>query len=550
MPKLKLNPWTFGKGERARLHWLCSPRREANGNWTVRAAFMPEDGSQFKILEYPWGTLPALIIGFDYVDGVPEKQAPDAIGRRIWIPDVKSGEINQAFDIDRQVFDFRNAKELGIEKVWRFYARGELFFVPCLEIIRAFLTPSKTLANLLLRPDGLESLIDDEKIEGDKITLKLSKEMPRNLVSNQNVAHLVWLLHNANAKRCWHSVFHNVFAEAIGAAPYNLADAMSNWLTITVEPPDIGSCALSVNAIRRQETHVITRINSFSLTDFPFRTVCYTHPSIKDVKTIAPRKDKPRFVRRDGGENFELDLDRSAAKPDSHQPLAEVFATTIEFRSSPRFVRIAQGEIAVPKKNSDSVSGIGGGGKVKVKETDETVSTDEPVRGGTVQPIEFGGLEMTKDSDVSGLKDFFQAVAEVQRQCQDFILDSTIVDVPGDKTFCLADNRKRTCAIVEVSRFDCSPCYIFEFSRPDDWSISTLFARFETDGSNPNEIKHNALEVILNAVNANGHWKRDKFPQDFLLNLELLKHTKNSANWSQRIMEKLHTLGFKMVKQN
>lgn len=108
MPKVKLRPWKFPKGKRVRLHWLCSPYRKANGDWTIRAAFLPEGETTFEILEYPWGTLPALVVVFDYIDGSPEKQAPEIIGQRIFIPDLKSGKINQAFDIDRKVFDFLN----------------------------------------------------------------------------------------------------------------------------------------------------------------------------------------------------------------------------------------------------------------------------------------------------------------------------------------------------------------------------------------------------------------------------------------------------------
>lgn len=543
MPKVKLKPWTFPRGTRARLHWLCSPYRKANGDWTIKAAFLPEGETRFEILEFPWGTLPALVVGFDYIDGLPERQASEITAQRIFIPELKHGEINQAFDIDRGIYDFYNTKELGRENVWRFQANDNLYYISCLELLRAFLTPSKTLANLILRPNGLESLVDDEEIKEDTIDIKLSGDIPRRLVTNQNVAHLVWLLHNENARRCWDSVYHNIFAQAIENSPYDAVGAMSKDLQITVEPPDIEFCTLSVNTFSQAKTHVVTRINGFSSTDFPFKKVIYTHPSIKERKTFTPKTGKRRFVPQDSNEDFELDGERRSAKRDSHQPLVEIPTTFIEFRTSPRFVRVSQGEAPIPKYNPD-LTPTDTDSKVKIKQTDTTVSTDEPIVGGKIQPIEFAGLEMAQNIDERGLKEFLQTVHYLKEDYPHLTIEYTIIDVLGDKPFCLADSVKRVCAIIEVSHPDLLPCYIFEFSRPDDWSISTLFVRFMPQDFDSIQIGQKASAIVSNAVAGNGHWILEKFDRGGSMKPILLKHTRTNTNWSQRIMRKLEIFGF------
>lgn len=549
MPKVKLKPWAFPKGRRARLYWLCSPYRNTNGDWTIRAAFQPEGETGFEILEYPWGVLPALAVGFDYVNGLPEKQAPEVTTNRIFVPNLKRGAIKQAFDIDRKIFSFWNKKELGLEKVWRFYANGDLYYVPCLELLRAFLTPSKTLANLILRPRGLESLIDQEITLENTIDMELSEEMPRSLVNHQNVAHLVWLMHNEKARRCWDSVYHNIFAQAIETAPYDAINVMSKGLSITVEPPNIGSCSLSVNTFSQAGTHVITRINSFTLTDFPFRKVLYTHPSIREIKKFTPQNGKRRLVPQGSDEDFELDGDRRPAKRTSHQPSAEIPTTFIDFRSSPRFVRIPQSETLIPRGKPEQTP-TNGGGKVKIKPTDKTVGADEPIFGGAIQPVEFAGLEMSRSKDENGLSEFLQAIQYLKADYPHLFIEYAVVDVSGDKPFCLANGVRRTCAIVEVSHPDLLPCYIFEFARPDKWSISTLFVRIKPQNSDFAGIADKAHLILANAISGNGHWVTEKLVEDSSLKLLLLKHTQTNLNWSSRIMEKLKTFGFTASELN
>ena len=544
MPKIKLNPWTFPKGKRARLYWLCSPYRKANGDWTIRAAFQPESQSRFEILEFPWGTLPALVVGFDYVDGLIERQVPEIVTQRIFIPNLKRGKIYQAFDIDRKVLSFWNRKELGLEKVWRFYANDNLYYLPCIELLRAFLTPSKTLANMILRPYGLESLVDSEIMLENTLDMELSDEFPGSLVNHRNVSHLVWLLHNPKVRRCWNSVYQNIFAQAVEITPYNAVDAMSKGLQITVEPPDISSCTLSVNTFSHEKTHVITRINGFTLTDFPFKNVFYTHSSVKERKTFTPTSGKRRLVPQDNGENFELDGERQQAQREPYQPLAEIPQTVIDFGSSLRLVRVPQGEALIPKGYPD-ITPTETGDKVKIKPTDNTVSTDEPVFGGAIQPVEFAGLEMSQNIDESGLKEFLQTIQYLKENYPDLIVEFKIIDVPGDKSFCLANGARRNCAIVEVSSPNLPPCYIFEFSRPDNWSISTLFVRIKPKDEGFVHIKLKVSQILSNAVEGNGHWIMEKLSVDNSLRSALIKHTRNLGNWSERIINKLTEFGFK-----
>ncbi len=543
MPKLKLRPWKFPKGQKVILYWLCSPFRQADGSWVIQAAFLPPNSADFEVYEYPWGTLPALNVGWYYVDGLPAGPTPDILNQNIFVHKLNEGKIQNAFAISNELYDFWRRQEFGTEKVWQFRVNGGLYFLPCLEMLRAFLLPSKMLTNLVLRPNGLESLIEGEKREGNTLEINLSAEIPRTIVTHQNVAHLVWLLYNEKIRNYWHSVYRNLFAQAIEESAFNPVQAMSKGLPIAVEPPALEFCSVSIDVVAHNCSHLITRIKGFSLTDFPFKRVIYSHPSIKERKSFES-KDKKRRIVPENNEDFQLDAHGRQAKQNSHQPLVEVTTTYFNFRTEPRMIRFPQGESLIPIKSTEEVSGTQPGNIIKG--SDQIVSTDEPIRGGQIQPIEFAGLEVSLNLEKTGFDSFFDAIVLLKTQQPHLIFEFTIIDVAGDKAFCTINGARRRCTVVEVSQAEIPPCYIFEIARPDSWSISTLFVRFRPKENEIIELKQKIPQVLSNAVDENGHWGMERFNHDSSVTVALLKHTPNKdpINWSRRIMEKLMAFGF------
>jgi hypothetical protein len=85
MARVKLRPWRFGRSEKVRLCWLCSPYKTADGSWFVKAAFLRKGSYEPEILEFPWGTLPLLRMGRFYIDGYLIDNDPQFIPRSISI---------------------------------------------------------------------------------------------------------------------------------------------------------------------------------------------------------------------------------------------------------------------------------------------------------------------------------------------------------------------------------------------------------------------------------------------------------------------------------
>jgi hypothetical protein len=542
MSGVKLRPWKFPVGKKIRLYWICSPYRQSNGNWTVRAVFQAIGSSDLEIIDFPWGTLPALTTGWYYVDGLPVEPIPGLLFENLFVPKLNDGKTIDAFDINGKFHHFRQSGEIAKERVWKFINYGATYFLPCLELLRAFLLPSKTLTNLILRPNGLESVIDDEKVREGTLEIYLNKEVPQRIVTHQNVAHLVWLLYNPTVKVCWDSVYRNIFTESLERSASSPTQAMSAGLPITFEPPDIGSCRLSVDAVSGTNERFITRINGFSLENFPFETVIYSHPSIKEKKTFKSRTKQPRLIKEDFEDDFSLDEERRAPRHDSNQPIVNASKVYFDFNLAPRLIKLPQGQALIPVTGNSSDSEGG-----KSNKAGRDVSTDEPIYGGQIQPVEFSALQVSLHLNEGEFDEFFEAVAILKTKNPHLEVEFTIIDILGIGDFCFIKRKRRKCLVVKISQNGVTPCFVFEVARPDKWLISTLFIRFEEAEPPTDNVEHNVAKVLFNMVSESGHWCLEKFAT-YALHPILLRHfsVRNSHRWAERIVEKLNEFDFNL----
>jgi hypothetical protein len=78
--------------------------------------------------------------------------------------------------------------------------------------------------------------VDDEKIKDDVLEISLSADVPRNLVNDEVVAHLVWLRHAETAHRGWESVYNSLFAKAIAASSQQPSSVLVPRLPVELRP--------------------------------------------------------------------------------------------------------------------------------------------------------------------------------------------------------------------------------------------------------------------------------------------------------------------------
>ncbi len=549
MSRVRLKPWRFGRDEKARLCWLCSPYKTADGSWFIKAAFLRKGSSDPEILEYPWGTLPLLRMGRFYIDGYLIDNDPRFIPRSIPINNFRNGTLCKASDIPRDLYDFFNGREFDGERVWKFWSNRIFYYVPCIELLRAFLTPSKTLANLILKPNGLDFPIVEEQVYENLLYLSLTSDLPRSLVNIASVAHLAWLRHSPAARACWESVYNGVFAKAIAASPYQPASMLTTGIPIELKPPIEKSCELHFNGVTFKQSCLILEIlGAKQLDPLPFKKIVYTHPSVKRHKVIEGAKRTRRTGVKDPKEDYELDPHHRPARINVNQSAADTIATSFEFVRLPKFERFATKEAVIHDGSTkDGSSSPSTGTKARLVKRGMTVSTDESYYGGEIQPVDFLGIDLGA-ANVAGLNDFIEAVQHIVSSYVEPCLRYTVVEIPGNKSFCrVANGSKRSCAMVEVTQTNVLPCYILEVARPDGWSVSTLFIRLLPEFYPEQSIGIFTKGFLKELVNREGHWNIEKLEGDQTLRIGRLKHVPEQSirHWSRRIIDKLDAFGFK-----
>lgn len=569
--KLKLRPWTFTSAKKMRLYWLCSPFKDEKKRWTVKAVFTPistklpsieaiEESRlpfndhiepKYYILNFPWGMLPNLRVGRIYIDGVVEEISPTVSTGYLSISDFQKGYVCRAFDIPTKLYSFFSDYQLGKEKIWRFQNDGKTYFLPCLEIIRAFFATSKTLTNQLLKPHGLDSLITDEKFEKNTLSVTLSHEIPQAIIKPAQVTHLLWVYYDELARNCWESVYNKLFMKAIKMNPIDSVTMLSNGLPLEVLPPLLGKCWMKFTGTTRENYCLIHEIlEIYGFPELPYEKINYIHPSFKkDATENKGTKQKSGVPVKNKG-SFKQDSTRRKVKTNKNQPVAKVPETVFGFSKLPNLKRqnLSSNVIASEQKLENNVQTQRTGTSSFIsKEKKESVGTDESYVGGSVSPVEFLGLKLILSEDKNGLTNFFETIDHVAELNPKLSITRKIYNLPSDFSFCSYKDTKRNVAIIYVVQEDIQPVYIIEVARPDRWAVSTILIQFSPKINNRDKINQILLDMINEMITNNGHWQMDKIRQSSDLTFIRVRHFKDDSPKTRaiEILQKLWILGLR-----
>jgi TnsE C-terminal domain len=568
MAKLKLRPWKFKKDEKVRLHWICSPYKNENGNWTVRAVFVADAAVSLKIfgdeveivseidkykvdyhiLEFPWGLLPNLRVGRTYVNGIVENVSPIISTKKISVPNLRNGEICEAFDLPIRFYNFFKNRLLGKEKLWRFQVGEITYFLPCLEIIRAFLASSKTLTNQILKPNGFNSLITEEYRDFDTLSVKLSPEIPRSILNQETIMHLLWIYCDKLALNAWKSVYIELYAKAIGNYT-NPTRMFAKGLPLEVKPPISEECQLYFTCTTWEKScliHEILTIGGFP--PLPFSNIKYSHPSYKSHDKSDKNKAKRKVYSAEINNGLAQDSGRRAVKTQTKQPLAEMSATRLSFAKLPKLKRNSIDRGVIADGTETLFKGDVPLGKPVLKDGNETVGTDESYIGGEITPVEFIGLRMVKSEDYTGLEDFKNAINFLQVLNPRLSVNFNTYNVPGNSSFCTRDDgEKRNFALVRVIQDNVQPAYLLELARPDEWDVSTLILQFHPKIKKQEKMMDVIESTVKDMVKNNGHWQIETLEQSVDFRFARIKHFQESSAKlrAERLNTKLWDIGFR-----
>ncbi len=533
---LKIQPWPFKRDEEVQLYWLCSPFLDAQKGWLLQVVFKKTDNSICEVT-VPWGTIPYLVLGQKYMNGIPIMSGKVGRVYQLTTPDRSSFKLGMAYDIPPALYYFYKNQKYGYQRICKFSIGDINYYIPCLELVRNFLTPHKVLANNIMKPGGLELLFENCSVNGKRLFLALSSEIKGSLISNNTASYLAWLKYDYYANMAWNSIYNNVFSKAVLDNPFKPVEELQKGTYIELMPPVGNGSNWTVRGIGIGKDILILEILSKTNLYMPFNEILYTHPSLTSAEYSDDNRNS-RIVRNQYDRDvIDLETTGKGANKTQEEDIVDSISIGFGFDKSPYLEKLRQknqktnmGDYSInaTTRNFDQyclTSGVG--------------TTQDWIRGGEVKPLEFTSLEPMEDGATKGLEDFLVVVNYLFEKHVNLEVSINIILIPEGKVFSYYPNReRRNCAIVKITRSGKLPCYIIELGRADDWSISTLLLYQLVADKSPIDIERFIKNLLEELVNNSGHWNKQSLDKEVCYRYDMVKHIsgQNLLYWRDRLL--------------
>jgi len=293
---IKWGDWPFPKDHVVTLHWVQSPFMEpVSRQWKTNAVFL--DGSELVGVEVPWGALPLLRCGHNYLDGFPLRNTASStkvIDLR-HEPPVSIEEAGSA--IPRYLLSLQTRNNLA-EKCWVFSsANGQQVVIPMVEGIRVLVAPTRYLALHCLDPAFLGEVVRKYSLDGDKLSIEFTDEIPLSVLTEGMVLHLARLLLQPDLRAAWDAIYFSLRQPEAARSPSPKVELPMPKLTWIVVRGQAAGDKLLVREFVRSEPVFL-----------PLTEIIWRHPCLEKEGEIIESK-----WRRVRVPDKELEMDRTAA---------------------------------------------------------------------------------------------------------------------------------------------------------------------------------------------------------------------------------------------
>lgn len=470
--------------------------------WKTNAVFL--DGSDLVDVEVPWGALPLLRCSYNYRDGLALRNTA-SVSKVVDLRHEPSVSIEEAGSaIPRALLSLQTRINLA-EKCWVFSsANGQQVVIPMVEGIRMLVAPTRYLALHSLDPTFLGEAVRNYSLDGDKLSIEFTDEIPLSVLTEGMVLHLARLLLQSDFRAAWDAIYFSLRQpEAARSSSPKVDLPMPKLMRMVIQGQAAGNKLLVREIVRPEPTFL------------PLMEIIWSHPRLEKEGEIIESK-----WRRVRVPDKELELDRTAAAS-SGAPLHLDVLPILGGSQQIKIHRIVTSErtrkrwrqLAGPKLDFTlSLGDVGAG--VKCPAADIVLEKSMADTWSTPRSED-------------GLNDFFSALRWLQK-LYNGLVSVSVIDCPGNTAFSRIDNRKRKLAIARLICPTGQSVTIVEFGRPDYHPISTLIIK--------GDFKDDCLcELFQNALLPNGSWNR-KALSDELGDHYLLRHGQRLADQWARLL--------------
>lgn len=564
--------WPFSPDESVQLLWIKSPFKQQNMEWKVPLVLEGENGITNQ-LNISWGLLPNFRIGQYYISGLPNEFHRSGTLVSLSLSNPLEGQLSRVKDLPRSLIELKNF-EVNEEYVWVCQSEEFQVIIPCIEIIRSFLTPNATLARALLEPNGIDFVATYVQSNEGFLKLNFDPHVPRKIIMDSSVNHMAWLITDPLAKKVWNSVYNGVYPRGDINPPlvlFGLTDEDKiGPKKITAVPPMNNSCKWQVRAIQRGQVIIVLEIVSVQGLELPYKKIEYTHKSFIDKRNIqifgkGSTINRKKRTRTNIEKSIVIDNPTNISKTVTRM----VSNNVLSFTELPELVRQNR-EVNASREKSKSKNQrelskrkrreIEDKARVEAREKERLAHVDkesgkineESLSGGEVlftgnsevRPLDFRGPIVVAGFNENGLEEFCNMVEVIPWFSTSISVSPPKIDVlPPGKQFSLnEDGGPRKYALVTIEHMNKTK-YILEVERPEKVQLSTLIIesrekRKLTEFELINEVKG----LLYGLINNYGSWRKIQILNHTVLRIVKVKHLSEwrIIDWANVIWENLN----------
>jgi len=540
MGSLRLRPWPFEKNENVELYWMGSVFQSPAQLWFLRCVFK-RDNSEFKEIELPWATLPGLIIGRQYKNGILETDLLKQDAIQVDISADTVFETCCCSEVPKGLYDLKKIAGYKQELLCKFKVGTCNYYIPCVEIVRSVLAPYQTFANQILSPNGLEDFVERERDNGDTYEIDLSREYPKKLLRSEIVAYFVWLRTNERACSEWNAVYKNLMLAAMKIAPVHPPIAFTWGVPIRALPPISVDSTWKFSGVKCKNNYFMQELVYRDGVDMKYTHIKYNHPALENINKVNKPRNKRTVNKGRPKKKGETVLDKNRLPSSRRKTVTSVEQPTVKFRFHEHIISEKL------KVGSRDVN-IGGYQKTQSKFRNNNgnnisiATTQDWTLDGKMNSIEFNTLELVKVKPQRGLERFFKIITLIKKYCINLEFYFSVAYLQDDRIFAQNDNGcKRTCAFIKAYNKKVLQCYILEFSRSDEWPISTLYIFPLSPNYSDQDFEKVSIKLLNCAIDNAGHWDNSALNNEPEFRFEMTKHVPGQSieRWAEIVVDKI-----------
>lgn len=480
------------------IYWLTGFRPNAVRNdWHVGLVLRGLKSGAFHWMPVPIGLLPILTLGTWFDHG--ELRREDARGEvgTVLIENVAASEVVTSAEIPEQLYVFPG--QAGVQRLFRYATAEAEVLIPVVELVRYLFLHNRALANVVMRPGGLNLLFRPE-VPGyqEQRLIQFTGEMPQQCLTRRFVKEFAWHALDPQARHAWDSIK----AQTAGRE------------YVMFSPPPIRDSVWQFRGLQHGRQWLILELLSLSGREVPCATLSYSHPRFRRIVQIpgddsSPsgaddksrnRNDRHRYV-------YELEEGEDGSSSDRNPQTMGLDSNAVDFENTVTLIKLSKETLRPNGGNHDK--GGSNGGADAVGTCVVKVSAGERSDTAKSPPLEFQFLVPARP-DTAGDLEAMAACVRCLRLClPQAEIATALVQLKSGRVFSELGRDSRPAMVVAIRLPDSPPIVLLDVERTGVTALSVMALIFAPESVSITAVETAIKRTLDGLVDSGGHWNHE-----------------------------------------